>query len=80
MWSQIYRDAGTLEWVPEGPEAGRFELRDLPACIAASRPYLVGIAAAMNAGLETIGVDGDVQLDRVDVTARCATLRVAWKG
>jgi hypothetical protein len=80
LWSQIYRDAGTLEWVPEGPEAGRFELRDLPACIAASRPYLVGIAAAMNAGLETIGVDGDVQLDRVDVTARCATLRVAWKG
>jgi len=65
MWSQIYRDAGTMEWLVEGPAAGRFELRELPACVSASRPYLIGIAAAMSAGLEMIGVEGDVQLDRV---------------
>ncbi len=80
MWSQIYRDAGTMEWVAEGPETGRFELRDLPACVATSRPYLVGFAAAMSAGLEMIGVEGDVQIERVDVAARSVTLRVAWKG
>jgi len=80
MWSQIYRDAGTMEWVAEGPETGRFELRDLPACVARSRPYLVGFAAAMSAGLEMIGVEGDVQLDRVDAAARSVTLRVTWKG
>ena len=80
MWSQIYRDAGTMEWLVEGPAAGRFELRELPACVSASRPYLIGIAAAMSAGLEMIGVEGDVQLERVDVAARSVTLRVAWKG
>lgn len=80
MWSQIYRDAGTMEWVAEAPETGRFELRDLPACVATSRPYLVGFAAAMSAGLEMIGVEGDVQIERVDVAARSVTLRVAWKG
>ena len=79
MWSQIYRDAGTMEWVAEGSGAGRLELRDLPSCAVASRPYLIGIAAAMNAGLEMIGVEGDVQLESVDVAARSVTLRVAWK-
>jgi hypothetical protein len=71
MWSQIYRDAGTMEWVADGPEAGRFELRELPACVAASRPYLIGIAAAMNAGLEMIG-EGDVQSSP---SMRCAQRR-----
>ena len=33
----------------------------------------------MNAGLEMIGVEGDVQLERVDVAARSVTIRVAWK-
>jgi hypothetical protein len=27
-----------------------------------------------------IGVEGDVQIERVDVAARSVTLRVAWKG
>ncbi len=79
MWSQIYRDAGTMEWIPEEPAGGRFELRELPACVAASRPYLIGIAAAMNAGLEMIGVEGDVEIERVDVAGRSVTLRVSWK-
>lgn len=79
MWSQIYRDAGTMEWVAEGTGAGRFELRELPACVAASRPYLIGIAAALSAGLEMIGVEGDVEVEGVDVAARNVTLRVSWK-
>jgi hypothetical protein len=80
MWSQLYRDAGSVEWIDDGPTSGRLEMRDLPACIAGSRPYLVGMAAAIDASFETMGVHGEVRVERSDAAARSATLRVDWKG
>lgn len=79
FWTQLYRDAGTMEFVAEGTHAGRLELRDLPACIAASKPYLLGMAAALGAAFEMMDVEGEAVLGDVDAPARRADIHVAWK-
>lgn len=79
LWSQIYRDAGSCEWIEDGPTTGHAVLRDLPACVMASRPYLNGVAMAVTALFDAIGVQGEVQLDRIDAASRTVTLRVSWK-
>lgn len=79
LWSQIYRDAGSCEWNEDGPTSGRAVLRDLPACVMASRPYLNGVAMAVTALFDAIGVEGAVQLDGIDAASRTVTLRVSWK-
>jgi hypothetical protein len=79
FWSQLYRDAGTLSYFAETPTSGRLELRELPACMAASDNYLLGMAAAVGATFELLGVEGDAQLGRVDVEARRADIQLSWK-
>ena len=60
-------------------EAVPFVLHDLPAGIAASKPYLLGMAAALGAAFEMMDVEGEAVLGDVDVAARSAEIRVAWK-
>lgn len=79
FWAQLYRDAGTMDFVADGTHAGRLLLRDLPPCIAASRPYLLGMAAALGAAFEMMDVDGEAVLGDVDAAACSAEIRVAWK-
>jgi hypothetical protein len=79
FWSQLYRDAGTLSYFPETTSSGRLELRDLPECLVASRNYLIGMAAALGAAFELLGVEGDAQLGRVDAAARRADIQLSWK-
>ena len=79
FWSQLYRDSGTMDFVADGTHAGRLVLRDLPPCIAASRPYLLGMAAALGASFEMMDLEGEAQLGAVDVAAGSAEICVSWK-
>jgi hypothetical protein len=79
FWSQLYRDSGTMDFVSDGTHAGRLVLRDLPPCIAASRPYLLGMAAALGASFEMMDLEGEAQLGTVDVAAGSAEICVSWK-
>jgi hypothetical protein len=79
FWAQLYRDAGRLAYVADGGNAGRLELRDLPACVVESRNYLLGMAAALDAVFVLLDVEGDARLGAVDVAARSADIRLAWK-
>jgi hypothetical protein len=79
FWTQLYRDAGTLDFVVDGTHAGRLVFRDLPPCIAASKPYLLGMAAALGASFEMMDVEGEATLGAVDAAACSAEICVAWK-
>ncbi|MEB2343946.1 MAG: hypothetical protein OZ948_04335 [Deltaproteobacteria bacterium] len=78
VWGQLYRDCGTIRFVPEGESRGRLELDGLPACIAASRPYLAGMEAAFDAAFTLLDVEGSVRLESADSRGR-ASYEVAWK-
>lgn len=80
FWTQLYRDAGSMDFVADGSHAGRLVLRDLPSCIAASQPYLLGMAAALDAAFEVMGVEGEASLGEVDAAARSAAIFVSWKS
>jgi hypothetical protein len=79
FWAQLYRDSGTLSYFPETTCSGRLELRELPACLVGSRNYLIGMAAALGAVFDLLGVEGDAQLGRVDVESRRADIQLSWK-
>lgn len=78
VWGQLYRDCGSIRFLPTGDGAGRLELADLPACIAASRPYLSGLEAAFDAGFALLDLDGTVRLAATDRASR-ADFELAWK-
>jgi hypothetical protein len=78
-YTQLYRDSGTMRFAPEGPGSGRLALSQLPPAIAESRDYLDGVAAALAAGFDLMGVKGEVTIERIDVRARCASFRLLWE-
>jgi hypothetical protein len=78
VWGQLYRDCGTIRFVREGQAGGRLELTGQPACIVASRPYLSGMEAALDAGFALMDVDGEVHLAAADPQGR-ALFRLSWK-
>ena len=79
VWSQLYRDAGELRWIDGGPGAGRLVYHALPAAIVASRPYLVGVEAALGACFDLMGVDGEVRLGEVDPAQGRVVYELGWK-
>ncbi|RIL06613.1 MAG: hypothetical protein DCC71_06015 [Proteobacteria bacterium] len=80
FWGQLYRDAGTMAFEADGPSSGHLRLTGLPACIAASRPYLLGMAASLGAAFEAMGVDGEASVAAADPAAGTASIRVSWKA
>jgi hypothetical protein len=78
-YMQLYRDAGAMRFESDGPGAARLELSLLPAAVAASRDYLDGVAAAVAAGFDLMGVDGEVRIERLDPAGRRACLRLQWE-
>jgi hypothetical protein len=54
VWFTIYRDAGDLVYAEE-PDGARLELLRAPALVAESRPYLVGVAAAVEGAMGALG-------------------------
>jgi hypothetical protein len=79
VWGQLYRDAGELRWIEAGPSAGRLVYEGLPAQVVASRPYLVGVEAALSATFELLGVEGEVRLSDVDPRLGRAMYELSWK-
>jgi len=79
VWGQLYRDAGELHWVDAGPSAGRLVYQGLPARVVASRPYLIGVEAALGATFELMGVAGEVRLADVDPRLGRAVYELSWK-
>jgi hypothetical protein len=79
VWGQIYRNGGEMRFVSEGEGAARLELEHLPPAIAASRRYLVGMAASVEAGFALADVDGEAVLVEHDPAAGRAAVRLAWK-
>ena len=80
FWGQLYREAGTMAFEADGETSGHLRLTGLPACIAGSRPYLLGMAASLGAAFEAMGVDGDAQVAAADAAAGTASIRVSWKA
>jgi hypothetical protein len=78
VWGQLYRDCGSIRFVRTGEGGGRLELADLPACVAASRPYLSGMEAALDAGFALMDVEGNVRLAEMDPAGR-AGFELSWK-
>ena len=79
VWSQLYREAGELRWFGDAPGAGRLVYEGLPPAVVASRPYLIGVEAALGACFELMGVEGEVQLGEVDGTRGRVVYRLGWK-
>lgn len=77
-YAQLYRDAGEMRFEPEEPGAAWLELSGLPR-VAASRDYLDGMAAAVAAGFDVLGVKGEVTLERLDTGAGTACFRLLWE-
>lgn len=78
VWGQLYRDCGTIRFVRAGEGAGRLELDDLPPCAAASRPYLSGMEAALEAGFALMDAEGEVRLAEADPHGR-VVFELVWK-
>lgn len=79
VWSQIYRDAGSIEFWALGDAAGRFELRGLPEVLAGEPAYLDGLAASISAIFDLLEVPGAVELQAVDASSGRAILSAAWE-
>jgi hypothetical protein len=79
VWSQIYRDFGSISFVPIGDSEGRFELGALPLEIAEHSVYLDGIAAAMSAVFDLLEIDGQIALKAVDPAAGRAIISAVWE-
>jgi hypothetical protein len=80
VWGQIYRDFGSIAFVPVGDSEGRFELSALPLAIAEHSLYLDGIAAAMSAVFDLLEIDGQVDLKAVDPAAGRAIISAVWEA
>jgi len=79
VWGQLYRDAGELRWFDGGPGAGRLVYEGLPATVVASRPYLIGVEAALGACFGLMEVDGVVRIGEVDAAQRRVVYQLGWK-
>ena len=63
----------------DGPGSARLELCRLPPAVARSRDYLDGLAGAIAAGFDLIGVKGEVTIERLDPAKLRASFRIEWK-
>jgi hypothetical protein len=79
VYAQLYRDAGEMRFERDEPGSARLELSRLPPAVTASRHYLDGMAGAVAAGFDVLGVKGEVTLERLDVSASTACFRLAWE-
>jgi hypothetical protein len=78
VYAQIYRDAGAMRFALDAPGSARLELTELPPAVAASRSYLDGMAAAVAAGFDLMGVKGEVRLESHEPAAARARFRLEW--
>lgn len=78
VYAQLYRDAGEMRFTLDAPGSARLELRALPASVAKSRSYLDGMAAAVAAGFDFVGVKGEVRIEAHDPDAARAVFRLEW--
>ena len=78
-YAQLYRDSGEMRFESDGPGAARLALSRLPPAIAASRDYLDGMASALGAGFDLIGIKGEVTVERVDPAGLRAAYRLVWE-
>jgi len=78
-YAQIYRDAGEMRFELDEPGSARLELSSLPPAMAASRDYLDGVAGAIAAGFDLLGVKGEVGIERWDAERRAARFRLQWE-
>jgi hypothetical protein len=79
VWGQIYRDSGSIAFVPVGASEGRFELIGLPPAIAEHGDYVDGIAASMSAVFDLLEVDGRAELKAVDPATGRAIISAFWE-
>lgn len=79
VWGQLYRDAGELRWFDGGPGAGRLVYEGLPPAVVGSRPYLVGVEAALGACFGLMGVDGEVRLGEIERARGRVVYELGWK-
>lgn len=79
VWGQLYRDCGAIRFERTGETAGRLALAELPACVAASRPYLSGMEAAFDASFALMDAEGSVRLAALDPAAGTAAFELVWK-
>lgn len=80
IWGQLYRDAGSMRFESDGPNAGRLEFEGLPPCIARSHAYLIGMEAAFGAAFELMEVAGEARLGAIDAAQGRVTYHIDWKG
>ena len=79
VWGQIYRDFGSISFVPVGASEGRFELNGLPPVIVEHADYVDGIAAAMSAVFDLLEVDGHTELKALDPATGRAIITAVWE-
>jgi len=77
-YAQIYREAGEMRFALDAPGSARLELHALPPAVATSRSYLDGMAAAVAAGFDLMGVKGEVRLESHEPVAARARFRLEW--
>jgi hypothetical protein len=67
-----------MRFALDEPGSARLEFHALPPGMANSRNYLDGMAAAVAAGFDFVGVKGEVRIEALDPAAARATLRLEW--
>lgn len=82
-WSVVYRECGALAFevgdVDGRTGAGTLHLRDLPRAVCASRPYLRGVAAALEGAFALTRAEGSCELESHAPDAGTATLSLHWR-
>jgi hypothetical protein len=79
VFAQIYRDAGEMRFELDEPGSARLELSALPPPVAQSRDYLDGVAGAIAAGFDFMGLKGEVTIERHHPEKRSARFRLSWE-
>jgi hypothetical protein len=79
VYGQLYRDAGEMRFTLDEPGSARLELSRLPQAVANSRDYLDGMAAAVAAGFDFVGVKGEVRIEAHQPAAARARFRLEWE-
>lgn len=79
VWSQLFRDVGSLRFEVSGPGEARLVLSDLANDVLRSIPWLDGTAGAVTAVFDVLRVDGEARLEGPDRAARRAVLVLRWK-
>ena len=79
MWNVVFRNCGQWTVTPAGPGLATLILSDLPHASVVDDVWPTAVAAALSATLDIAGMQGGIDVVRVDAEQRQASFEMRWR-